>query len=141
MPVPVMADVAPPAPAEVAGPGEVGDLDRLRHGWNRVVAIITEANRAAKPLIEACRPIQVEGNMVTLGFPEEQGFYKDVAERRRTLLEDRIGGFLGHPVGVRCVATNIELLPPLPTDADAAHILAEAHRIFADDLADVPEVT
>jgi hypothetical protein len=44
-------------------------------------------------------------------------------------------------VGVRCVATNLDLLPPLPADADAAHILAEAHRIFAEDLAEVPEVT
>ena len=79
--------------------------------------------------------------MVVLGFPEEQGFLKDVAERRRPLLEDCIGGFLGHPVGVRCVATNLDLLPPLPADADAAHILAEAQRIFAEDLADTPEVT
>jgi hypothetical protein len=78
--------------------------------------------------------------MVTLGFPR-RAFFKDVAELRRPLLEDRIGGFLGHPVGVRCVATNLDLLPPLPTDTEAAHILAEAHRIFAEDLADVPEVT
>jgi DNA polymerase III subunit gamma/tau len=148
-PVPVMADggsssasvAADVGPAVRDVPVTGDDLERLRHGWDTVVAIVTEASRAAKPLIEACRPIQVEGNMVTLGFPEEQGFYKDVAERRRALLEDRIGGFLGHPVGVRCVAANIELLPPLPADADAAHILAEAHRIFAEDLADVPEVT
>jgi len=39
------------------------------------------------------------------------------------------------------VATNLDLMPPLPADADAAHILAEAHRIFAEDMADVPEVT
>jgi hypothetical protein len=79
--------------------------------------------------------------MVTLGFPEEKAFLRDVAERRRPLLEDRIGDYLGHPVGVRCVATNLDLLPPLPADEAAAHILAEAQRIFAEDLADVPEVT
>ena len=78
---------------------------------------------------------------MTLGFPEEQAFLKDVAERRRANLEEGIGGFLGHDVGVRCVATNLDLLPPLPADEDAAHILAEAHRIFAEDLAEIPEVT
>ena len=31
--------------------------------------------------------------------------------------------------------------PPLPSDAHAAHILAEAQRIFAEDLAEIPEVT
>ena len=126
---------SPPTPA--AG----GDLERLRAGWVSVVTTITDRNRAVKPLITACRPIGVEGNVVTLGFPEEQGFLKDVADRRRPLLEECIGEYLGHEVAVRCVATNLDLLPPLPADADAAHILAEAHRIFAEDLAEVPEVT
>ena len=145
-PVAPASPAAPPATATApdvarrdAEPGD--DLERLRGGWATVVTEITERNRAAKPLIGACRPIGVENNVVTLGFPEEQGFLKDVAERRRPLLEDCIGAFLGHAVGVRCVATNLDLLPPLPADADAAHILAEAQRIFAEDLADVPEVT
>jgi hypothetical protein len=42
---------------------------------------------------------------------------------------------------VRCIATNLDLLPPLPTDQEAASILAEAHRIFAEDRLDVPEIT
>jgi DNA polymerase-3 subunit gamma/tau len=140
VPTPV-ADPASPAADDPPADAARDDLDRLRHGWARVVANVTEANRAAKPLIEACRPVGVEGAMVTLGFPEEKAFLRDVAERRRPLLEDRIGDYLGHPVGVRCVATNLDLLPPLPADEAAAHILAEAQRIFAEDLADVPEVT
>ncbi len=144
-------DVAPKPDAQTAsdtGPSDGpdgdepgADLDRLRSGWAGVVADVTQRNRAAKPLIAACRPIGVEGRTVTLGFPEEQGFLRDVAERRRPLLEASIGTFLGHPVAVRCVATNLDLLPPLPADPEAAHILSEAHRIFADDLADTPEVT
>jgi DNA polymerase-3 subunit gamma/tau len=117
------------------------DLERLRRGWPSIVTTITERNRAAKPLISACRPIGVDGNVVTLGFPEEQGFLKDVAERRRPLLEGCIGEYLGRDVGVRCIATNLDLLPPLPADEEAAHILAEANRIFADDRLDVPEVS
>jgi hypothetical protein len=116
------------------------DLERLRSGWATIVAAISKSP-PLKPLIVVCRPIGVEGNIVTLGFPEEQAFLKDVAERKRANLEERIGEFLGHEVGVRCVATNLDLLPPLPADAEAAHILAEAHRIFGEDLAEVPEVT
>ena len=92
-------------------------------------------------MITACRPIGVEGNVVTLGFPEEQGFLKDVADRRRPLLEECIGSYLGHDVGVRCIATNLDLLPALPDDQGAARILEEANRIFAEDRLDVPEVT
>jgi DNA polymerase-3 subunit gamma/tau len=151
-PVPAAASPAPepaastpvPAPADDSAPlaasaSRGDDLDRLRSGWGTVVAAISKSP-PLKPLIVVCRPIGVEGNIVTLGFPEEQAFLKDVAERKRANLEERIGEFLGHEVGVRCVATNLDLLPPLPADADAAHILAEAHRIFAEDLAEVPEV-
>jgi DNA polymerase-3 subunit gamma/tau len=134
-----------PSPAPALGPpgdepAAGGDLERLRAGWSSVVAAISKSP-PLKPLISVCRPIGVEGNVVTLGFPEEQAFLKDVADRRRANLEEGIGGFLGHAVGVRCVATNLDLLPPLPADEAAAHILAEAHRIFAEDLAEVPEVT
>jgi DNA polymerase-3 subunit gamma/tau len=132
-----------PAPTEPA-PQAVGaastDLDRLRRGWPDVISIIG-ANPSLRPLILDCRPLGVEGNVVTLAFPEEKAFFKDIAERRRKNLEAGLAEFLGHDVGVRCIATNFELIPPLLTDADDARIVDEAHRIFADDLADVQEIT
>ena len=131
-----------PAAAPDVGPAEPGadDLERLRHGWPQVISIIG-ANPSLRPLILDCRPIGVEANVVTLAFPEEKAFFKDVAERRRSNLETGLAQFLGHDVGVRCVATNFELVPPLPSDVDEVRILDEAHRIFAEDLADVPEIT
>ena len=134
----VAPDVAP-APAPPATPG-ADDLDRLRHGWPQVISIIG-SNPSLRPLILDCRPMGVESNVVTLAFPEEKAFFKDIAERRRASLEAGLAQFLGHEVGVRCIATNFELIPPLPPDVDEARILGEAHRIFAEDLADVPEVT
>jgi DNA polymerase-3 subunit gamma/tau len=134
-------DAAPPPAPAAADPAGDDDLERLRRGWASVVKTITERNRAVKPLITACRPIGAEGGVVTLGFPEEQGFLKDVADRRRPLLEECIGGYLGHAVGVRCIATNLDLVPPLPDDQEAERILIEAHRIFADERLEVPDVT
>ncbi len=146
VPASVTAPVPKPAPAVPAtktpdpAPQPLDDLERLRRGWGEVVAVIG-ASPAIRPLITACRPVSVEGNVVTLGFPEEQGFLKGVAERRTANLEAGIGGFLGRDVGVRCVATNLDLLPPLPVNDDEARILEEAKRIFADDFADVPDVS
>jgi hypothetical protein len=82
----------------------------------------------------------VDGNVVTLGFPEAKGFLKEVAERKRADLETAVGGFLGRTVVVRCVATNLDLVPPMPRDDEANPLFAEARRIFADELADVGEV-
>ena len=73
---------------------------------------------------------------MTLGFPEEQAFLKDQAERRRPGIEAGIAEVLRHPVTVRCVVANIELAP-----AGSDDLVAEARRIFADDLADVGEVS
>ena len=135
---PATADAPPAAPLTPASGSEA--LDKLRDLWPEIVALIS-LNPPAKPLIAACRPISIEGNIVTLGFPEGQAFLKDALERRRPLLEDGIGTILGRAVNVRCVATNLELVPPVPGDADAAFVLAEARRIFGEDLVDVGEVS
>jgi hypothetical protein len=134
-------DDAAAAPAGSITPGTGSEaLDKLRALWPEIVAHISQ-NPPAKPLIAACRPISVEGNIVTLGFPEGQAFLKDALERRRPMLEEGIGQFLGRAVAVRCVATNLDLVPPVAGDADAAYVLAEARRIFGEDLVDVGEVS
>ena len=141
--VPAPTTDAPPASApdqsvDLAAPTG-GDLATLRDRWPEVVALISK-HPPTKPLISVCRPIAVEDGIVTLGFPEDQGFLRAVAERRRTVLEEGIGATLGRPVTVRCVATNLDLVPPPPADADAAFVLAEARRIFGEDVPEVASV-
>jgi hypothetical protein len=131
--------VASTATAEPAG-AAIGDLGDLQRRWPEIVAHISQ-HPPTKPLIVACRPIAVDGNLVTLGFPEGQAFLRDALERRRSNIEEGIGRFLGRAVAVRCVATNLDIAPESPVDGDAADLLAEAKRIFADDLVDVGEVT
>jgi DNA polymerase-3 subunit gamma/tau len=123
--------VAPAAKLVDLGSDEGADLAALRARWPEVVARIS-AHPPTKPLIAVCRPIAVEAGIVTLGFPEDQGFLRDVAERRRSVLEEGIGAVLGRVVGVRCVATNLDLLPPALADSEAAFVLAEARRIFGE---------
>ena len=130
---------AEPSPSVPLGAPVGADLALLRERWPDVVARIS-AHPPTKPLIAVCRPIAVDDGIVTLGFPEDQGFLRDVAERRRAVLEEGIAAVLGRPVGVRCVATNLDLVPPLPAEADAAFVLAEARRIFGGDDADATPV-
>jgi DNA polymerase-3 subunit gamma/tau len=127
---------APPQTAAPAAPGS--DLDRLLTSWPEIVTSVRPATRA---VITECRPMSVDGNIVTLGFPEAKAFLKDVAERKRADLEAAVGGFLGRSVSVRCVATNIDLVPPVSGDDESGRIFAEAKRIFEDDLVDVGEVS
>ena len=135
---PPAAAAAVPVPVSSATASE--GLDELRARWPDIVAHISQ-NPPAKPLIAACRPISVEGNIVTLGFPEGQAFLKDALERRRPMLEEGIATILGHPVAVRCVATNLDLVAPLPGADEADPMWTEARRIFAEEIADVDEVS
>jgi DNA polymerase-3 subunit gamma/tau len=126
------------APRPPAAPGAAPGIEQLRAAWPEIVAILSQSP-PVKPLIAACRPVSIEGPVVTLGFPEDQAFLKDALERRRSMLEDGIGRVLGRPVNVRCVATNLEDVPIVPVgDTD---LISEAKRIFADDLVDVGEVS
>jgi hypothetical protein len=122
------------APKARTGP----TLELLLERWAEIVEVISKSP-SAKPLIVACRPVSVEGAVVTLGFPEAQSFFKDVAERRRPILEDGVSRVLGMPVAVRCVAANVEF-SALPEDTDGTRLLSEFRRIYGDDIVDVGDV-
>jgi hypothetical protein len=116
-----------------------GDLAALVAQWPAIVAHVSQ-HPPTRPLISVCRPIAVDGTVVTLGFPEGMAFLADVAERRRANLEEGIARYLGHPVAVRCVATNLDITGVDPGATDGERLLVEARRIFADDLVEVAEV-
>jgi hypothetical protein len=124
--------------ATLQPPAVDDELAVLRDRWPEIVTRIS-AHPPTRPLIVACRPVSVEGAVVTLGFPEDKAFLQAVAERRRGVLEEGIGAVLGRPVVVRCVATNLDLVPEIADD-DAEFVLAEARRIFGDDVSDAAEV-
>jgi DNA polymerase-3 subunit gamma/tau len=113
-------------------------LGRLRRGWPELVAQIS-ANPANRPLIEAARPVDVRDGFVILGFPEDQAFLRDIAERKKRVLEDALRVVLGADFGVRCVATNVAALEPAP--AEAADTIELARRVFGGDLLDAAEIT
>jgi DNA polymerase-3 subunit gamma/tau len=129
----------PPATPPLADVAAPPGIDALRAAWPAIVAELSHSP-PIKPLIAACRPVSLEGAVVTLGFPEDQAFLKDALERRRATLEEGIGRILGGPVTVHCVATNLEHVPAVPL-GEAADLISEARRIFADDLVDVGEVS
>jgi len=132
-----LSTATPPGALSTATPPS-GALEELLATWPAIVAKVSQ-HPPTKPLIVACRPVAVEGNVVTLGFPEEQAFLKDVAERKKSVIEQGIGESLGRAVSVRCVVANVELTSS--AGADDAFLMAEARRIFADDLVDVGEIT
>jgi DNA polymerase III subunit gamma/tau len=129
---------APDTPAAVpVASGGTADIAAIRAAWPRVVAAIG-ANPANRPLVSTCRPVEIRDGFLVLGFPEDQGFMRDIAERKRLILEDGIAAIVGRPVAVRCVVTNLELVEPVDTSED--DLVAQARRIFDGELAGVEDI-
>jgi DNA polymerase-3 subunit gamma/tau len=110
------------------------EIDGLVAAWPGIIASVSAATKA---VLRDCRPLSIDRNVVTLGYPEGRDFLQTQTERRRPDIEAAIGTHLGRAVSVRPVAANIEAAP-MPSHDD---LVAEARRIFADDLVDVGEVS
>jgi hypothetical protein len=132
-----------PAESELSAPVESvaadDQLEQLRAAWPQVVEHVSR-NPANRPLIAACRPVEIRDGRIILGFPESQAFLRDIAERKRSVLEEGLSAVLGRRVAVQCVATNIEMIEPTPADQGTDELVAHARRVFEDDLVDVAEV-
>jgi hypothetical protein len=113
-------------------------LIQLREKWPEVVAWISRSP-LNRPLIEACRPVEIRDGVAVLGFPENRAFLREKAEQRKQVFEDGLQRVLGRPIGVRCVVTNVELLQPVAAESD--DLVAQARRIFGGDLTDVADIT
>jgi DNA polymerase III subunit gamma/tau len=127
----IAVDTGPPEPT--------GLLEELIRAWPQVVELVAR-NPANRPLINACRPVEVQAGVVVLGFPESQAFLRDIAERKRTVLEQGMGEVIGRPIAVKCVVSNIEISGSESGIGAADELVAQARRVFADDLVDVAEV-
>jgi DNA polymerase-3 subunit gamma/tau len=130
--------IAYPAGPPANPPANDAALDEVRARWPEIVALVSR-HPPSKPLIAACRPIAVDGAIVTLGFPEDQLFLRDLADRRRATLEEGLRRVLGRDLAVRCVATNLDPDPP-PSDPESAAVLRAARAVWGDDLLDTGEV-
>ncbi len=129
--------VVPPGDAPPAST-EALTLERVVAAWPDIVSRLSQ-KPAIKQLILTCRPVALDGAVVSLGFPEEQAFLRDVAERKKADIEAGVAEVIGREVGIRCVVANIEVAAT-PV-ADDGYLMAEARRIFGDDLTDVGEVS
>ena len=137
-PTPATPTTPAPVSPSTGGSGELS-LERIVAAWPDIVMRLSQ-KPAIKQLILTCRPVALDGVIVSLGFPEEQAFLRDVAERKKADIEAGVAQVMGRDIGIRCVVANVEVAPP-PAAADDGYLMAEAKRIFGEDLVDVAEVS
>jgi hypothetical protein len=139
--------VAPPAETSGAAPdpsapattsaGPTAELTQIRAAWPQIVAAIG-GNPANRPLVTACRPVELRDGALILGFPEDQAFMRDIAERKRRVLEEGIASVIGRHVAVRCVVANLELVEPV--HSGEGDLVSRAQQIFEGELAGIEDI-
>jgi len=95
------ATTAPPA----APPTPVGDaetLARLREHWPGIVAAVARADRNTAALLKDCRPIDADGDAITLGFFYEFHCRRAAEPARRAAIATAVAAVLGGQREVRC---------------------------------------
>lgn len=117
--------------------GASDELTAIRAAWSDIVAAIG-GNPANRPLVTACRPVELRDGALVLGFPEDQAFMRDIADRKRRVLEEGIASVIGHHVAVRCVVANLELVEPV--SSGEGDLVSRARQIFDGELAGIEDV-
>jgi DNA polymerase-3 subunit gamma/tau len=109
--------VAEPAPTAVADI----DFEKVQALWPAVADAVCEQNAMVGALVGQARPTALEGDRLTVAFPEDAAFSKKKAEANRELVTDALRGLTGQALGV------VYELAPTPEGSPAP--LSEAELI------------
>jgi DNA polymerase-3 subunit gamma/tau len=118
------AEPDPPDPA--TGPAGEGSLslDKVTRVWPAVLDKLRETSPALAATFDGARPVSLDDDGLTIGFPAELTFNKRKAEtpEKRELMADALEAMLGQRVRPGYVLLEGEAVPEAEPDAPAAEI-------------------
>lgn len=144
--------VSKPAAAQVSEPVESGsftstEIPAIEAFWPRVIEYVKAKRMSTGIFLSESEPIEVAGNLVTLGLPAEFQFHKEMLEKsaNKQLIEEAFETVLAQKMRVQFVVTQgpvakkvaAEPLPDIPPPTAApeegtkmTEVLSQALNIF-----------
>jgi len=119
--------VTPPSPSAKPQPGSEVGLSQVNARWADIVAACGRSQRNLPALLQWCKPVSVDGEVLVLGFQNEVLLSKTNTDQHRQLIESAIQQVLGKQLKVRC-ALNSAQADELP-DVSSNGPVAEAIRL------------
>jgi DNA polymerase III subunit gamma/tau len=108
-PAAAVAHAVAPEADEEADAAQALDLARVESLWPAVAEAVREQNGMVGALLSDARPTALEGDRLTVAFPEEAVFKKKKAEGNRELVQGALRGLTG-----RTLSIAYELSGPSP---------------------------
>ncbi len=113
------------------GQKPVISLDEILRAWKDVRAAIKPAHPAVEALLNSCKPMDVRGSTLLLGFQSET--VRGLMDKRENLelTQKAITDVLGVSLGIQCVVTNAKgkLPPNISQDGMVAAALEKGGKI------------
>jgi len=122
--------VAPVQAASEERPGDI-DLAEIAAAWKEIRGALKRAHPAVDGLLNSCKPVDVHGGELVLGFQSET--VRAMMDRPENIEAARkaIAAVLGKTVTLRCVVTNArgKVPPNIPPDGMVATALNQGGEI------------
>lgn len=97
-----------PQASSIQPPASSAELEKLQRAWEVVLKKVREKKISTYALILECTPVAMKGGVVTLEFNNRSDFHRKEVDKgsNRSVVEEAFAEVLGHPVKVKCAATE-----------------------------------
>ena len=119
-----------PVSEAAPAPGGSVSLTELLAQWDKICDRSKVHHYTLPALLDWCRPVAVEGELLTLGFKKEFALSKVDSEEMRPLLEAAVADVIGQNLRVKCVRRDVDTAVDLP-DVDEEGVVAMGVKLGA----------
>lgn len=127
-PRPVPASSAQSAESASASPAKpLAQLGDVVGKWKQIILASKRHHTSLPALLEWCKPVDVQGDTVTLGFKNDVLLQKASDGKMRMGIENALKDVMGAPLKVKCIVHNAEVT--IPPGVDSNGVAAEAAKL------------
>ncbi|HRU45786.1 MAG TPA: DNA polymerase III subunit gamma/tau [Candidatus Marinimicrobia bacterium] len=101
-----MADNYVPEKKSEPIPKSFDDLvtfEAIQAQWSTIILKLEESNLSLAEFLKVSKPMQLNGNVLDLGFTSEQDFARKNVAKRAPTIEQTLIGFFHKPIKIRCI--------------------------------------
>ena len=78
-------------------------FEAIQSQWSTIILKLEESNLSLAEFLKVSKPMQLNGNVLDLGFTSEQDFARKNVAKRAPTIEQILIGFFHKPIKIRCI--------------------------------------
>ena len=78
-------------------------FEAIQSQWSSIILKLEESNLSLAEFLKVSKPMQLNGNVLDLGFTSEQDFARKNVAKRAPTIEQTLIGFFHKPIKIRCI--------------------------------------